>query len=202
MIFYFVNRIKNHTIATYLFVFPISIISTYLYSTFPENINPIYGYYWPTNYICRYALGYFLYENIINLTTQTSLSIKLHGLICLTVYLLGYYIQLFSKYGIFYLTFEVSTIFLNKAKTSNNYLYQFMFVLTFFIFRIVLGTIVTYDFILKTSHELSWNMENNPTLYYVYCVLIIMSMSFMALNYYWFCKIMKRVIDLFIPKNK
>ena len=200
-VFYLVSQIKNPTFATYLFVIPISFISTYLYLTFPEDIDPIYGFYLPATYVFNIALGYFLYENILNFSTQSLISEKLHGIAAFMVYSLGYITNLFSKYAIFYLTYEISTIFLNKAQTSNNLVYKILFVLTFFVFRIILGTFVSYDFVSRVYDELSSYFENKIILYYVFCVMIMLCIFFVGLNYFWFYKIMKKVQKLMAKQS-
>jgi hypothetical protein len=202
-VFYLVSQIKNPTFATYLFVIPISFISTYLYLTFPEDIDPIYGFNDSAENVLNLSIGYFLYENIINFSTKSTTSGKIHGIILLPACLIMYYAQIAIKYTIGFLPFEISTIFMDSALKSDNPIYKILFVSTFFIFRIIWGTIISYDLITSSYNEISCclSIKDDSIKYISLNMIIGLCVAFMGLNYFWFYKIMKKVQKLMVKQS-
>lgn len=89
------------------------------------------------------------------------------------------------KYVVAYLTFELSTPFLNisKLKCKNNIFFEVMFVIFFIVTRIIFGTYLTYEVcvsILKINN-------------FVVNFLIMVPIILQLMQYYWFRMIFKRI---------
>ena len=110
----------------------------------------------------------------------------------------------FVNYGIFILMCEISTIFLYKAKNPNyGVIWKILFFLTFFIFRILIGSIIAFycvNSILTIDNK--WFINNisyyNPSyqqFFFAFLYMIILFITlFMSINYLWFYKIVKHIV--------
>jgi len=158
-----------------------SLTSMYLYLTFPDNIDPIYGYYEPSLILFNFVFGYFMYELFVAIYNKNHVTSIIHACISMCAYSFGIY-GYFSKYGLFFLSYDITTIFLNMVYQSDALIWKILFAVSFFLIRIVFGTIESINFI---KHVLSLN-DN----FLVLCVIV--NLMFILLNYYWFYKIIKK----------
>jgi hypothetical protein len=168
-----------------------SIMSTYLYYTFPDNIDPIYGYHESAMVLFHFVFGYFIYELFSELYKREHLSAIIHAILSICAYLptiFGYFV----KYGLFFLSYDISTIFLNMTNRSNNIIWKILFAISFFLCRIVIGTYETIKFI---NHV--YTLDNK-----YFNLIIVVSILFIVLNYFWFYKIIKKVIKINNSKSK
>merc|ERR1712154_209312 len=105
------------------------------------------------------------------------------------------------------LLFEVSTIFLHSSRiaTQRNqkkcaFLSQLLFVIAFFVFRIIIGSFVTYElwaiFVFK-----SVDVDHKDVPSWFYNTVLCINLLFHILNIYWFTHIIKVATNTIISKR-
>lgn len=149
------------------------------------------------------STGYFLWELIHSLlTTRVDKSMRFHAVMCFTGY------ALFLTHGDtqkmwwahVFLIYEVSTIFMHIAwfmhklarDSRGTFWAKALFFLTFLIFRVVFGTILTMHYISIELKSQQW------TLVEIYHAVLIVSSWF--LNLFWFVKLL-RMLSSCNPEN-
>ncbi|OMJ28598.1 putative TLC domain-containing protein [Smittium culicis] len=144
------------------------------------------------------SLGYFIWDAI---TTTVNVSLggigfALHGICCVLVFALAYRPSL-QYYGAVFLMFEISTVFLNNKKfisvakpffTPQNIAYvstanDLLFLISFFIVRIVLGPYFSYN-VFADLFDAKASIPNWIIGFYFSTNFILN-----CLNFFWFYKI-------------
>jgi hypothetical protein len=165
--------LSTHAFYSQIFIIPIVFLTIY---ELIQNTNNMYA----AKLLIVYLLGDLC---IICKDINQQFLMIIHHLIVLTA--IGYplYFEIINYYE-YILTgclFEISTIFLNNkillidCKQTYVQLNNILFVITFFIFRICIGSYMLY------SH---WNNIQLPK---------ILFGLLMCLQYYWFCYILKKI---------
>lgn len=149
------------------------------------------------------STGYFLWELVYSFaSTRVDKTMRFHAVMCFTGY------ALFLTHGDahklwwahVFLIYEVSTIFMHIAwfmhklarDSRGTFWAKALFFLTFLIFRVVFGTVLTAHYIsIEIAHE-QW------TLVGVYHAILIVSSWF--LNIFWFVKLL-RMLSSCNPEN-
>merc|ERR1712043_35495 len=85
-------------------------------------------------------------------TTEHGIDLKIHALFCLFIYSITTFSPYLNRGSLIVLLFETSTIFLRLASVFKKRGYKTLmfvcrlsFTLTFFVFRIVIGSFVTFE---------------------------------------------------------
>jgi hypothetical protein len=134
------------------------------------------GYiYFPTiqihSPIFEITLSYFVYDILACFYYKFDTIFLFHGIMAFIIYFLCYYFEYYTSEGLFFLTYEYSTIFLNLMKVipqTSNYntlvkINNSLFATTFFIFRIYFGTFMSISFINNVTNELLYYNSTNET---------------------------------------
>jgi len=151
------------------------------------------------------STGYFLWELVYSFaTTRVDKTMRFHAVMCFTGY------ALFLTHGDaqklwwahVFLIYEVSTIFMHIAwfmhklarDSRGTFWAKALFFLTFLIFRVVFGTVLTAHYIsIEIAHE-QW------TLVGMYHAILIVSSWF--LNIFWFVKLLSMLSSCNPENNK
>jgi len=105
-----------------------------------------------TNYVC----SYFLYDICCSIIYKFDRIFLFHGIISFFAYLSATQ-QYYLRYSLFYLTYEYSSIFLILMKMISPHqqvllnINNLLFIITFFLFRILFGTYISIQVIQETS---------------------------------------------------
>ena len=198
LFFCVIDKFYSNNHVNLLFSILSSIGGLYGYLYFPSDINMNYGNWWFSTHIIQMTLSYFTYDIFACIYHHFGTLFLLHGMMSFITYyscFQGY----FPKYGMFFLTYEFSTIFLSLTKIINpkyNFLImvnQILFAIFFFIFRILWGTIVSIEAIQFLLLETENIIVNNTMLFLTICFII--------LNQYWFYKVVKKIYKKITNKN-
>lgn len=178
------------------FIIPIGLGSTFLLllSAYDANNNfsPMTDngtYYFPISVICFLALIYFVTDFVLMIfyyKPQYKIYFFHHfmGIISIGIVFCGNYYLV--KYLLSYLTYEVSTIFLNisalyrRSGIINYYskLSDFLFILMYTVIRILFGTYLLFHLstvIISMGIYIAW--------------VVVIPIALQVLNYWWYYKI-------------
>lgn len=150
---------------------------------FDLNVPEDSPHLWMYKYIPVFAIGYGFYD-LFDAIMKRSIEFYIHGIVIVSTGLIAFTYNKPNLLIPLYLT-ETSTIFLNLRKKHP--VFAGLFALTFFIYRIVLSPYNLYR-MLVTIKQIS-----QPVWY----VCIVLSMTLMSLNIFWFIKILKYLLRLF-----
>jgi hypothetical protein len=200
------------TITSSVFVIPIGLGAMYI--LIDESTNPIY-----VHLLMGWTLMYFLIDFCLLLKKKftpvpAGLTVKeleairrnehpsffIHHAIGITSILLYYYFNgLFQKYLLGYLTYELSTPFLNLSMYYNKHqinnliskMVQIIFVLLYTIIRICYGTYMLIG-MFNDVYVFSFSKA---------FVLMMLPILLQILNYIWYVKIVRHALKQFFPKG-
>ena len=108
--------------------------------------DPFWGYSFYAGQVYSIAVGYFIWDTIYSIANikVSGVGMVIHGISCLILYLGSFY-PFLQYFGSIFLLFEASTVFLNlmwfaQATKSKYYsIFAVLFMITFFVVRIVFG---------------------------------------------------------------
>jgi hypothetical protein len=182
---------KNQCLISLIKTFVTSVCSTYLYLNFPTNIDQYNGSHPTSLLLFHFALGYFIFELVITIYEKKHFSALIHAILSICSFLL-FIIGFYPKYGLFCLSFDISSIFLNLVYQSDAIIWKILFITSFFVFRILFGTIES----IKIIKQIIIVNDN-------YLIpMVVLNILFVCLNYYWFYKIIKKALKLNSSKIK
>lgn len=152
-------------------------------------------------WMLQISAGYFLHDaiNCIIRYELEGFSYLVHGVYCFCVYSFAIYGNVMHYYGAAYLMWEASTPFVHlrwllwkfgMAETKAYTINGICMILMFFCCRIVWGTYISTEYVIRNSTELA---NSNPSVapWVIYfCFAAIVSLN--SLNYYWFYKMTSR----------
>ena len=151
--------------------------------------------------------GYFLWDLLVTLATNSNPLFALHALWCLTVYLMGQY-PFLHYIGTIFILFEASTIFLNLRRLlslcglKETRLYRVnetVFGLVFITVRTLCGVPMSIIFLYKMlSFSLIGANGSHPPVhsYFVVVCNIISNVALTLLNIHWTRIILKKACQL------
>jgi len=202
------NEWNGRLVAMVHAVFAVTLVPGYIWP--PKNLadyDPVnnkhiiknYGYDPHTQFIYCVSVGYFLWDSIVCIQHQWGFEYIIHGVLSFLVY----YMNLFPflhYWGRFYLGyFELSTIPLhfrgcmimlkynkNPEKLHLFMLAQNIWVVSYFICRILIGTYVTYAFLMDLYAL--WKSGQYHALHALILSVFVVN-TMMLLMYYWFYQI-------------
>ena len=145
-----------------------------------------------------YCISYFIYDlyyiNFV-VTYNNVLEYNVHHVLVLYAIIYTLFYNLYSGYIIWFLTTEISSIFLNirwflyKSKYDNNsiesIITSILVILTYTIFRIIQLPYAEYNFIKNYDNKISTN-------YYFYRQMFLFIIIY-SLNLYWYYNIIKKL---------
>ena len=143
------------------------------------------------------SYGYFLWDVYISFRYPHPIDFKIHALFCTVIYSFALFTPYLHRPAIIVLLFEISTIFLHSSRIASNYKHtvcerfsNLLFAATFFIFRIIIGSFVTYEmwaiFVFK-----SVDVDHEQVPQWFYQTVLFINLLFHCLNIYWFIQIIK-----------
>jgi len=162
--------------------------------------DPIYGYSPLAQTQFAITGGYFLWDLSLCLFMfqEFGFPFLVHASLCLIAYIFGLVVPFMHYYGAFFLSYEISTVFLdiqlfieNFGMRDSNFavLNGMFFAGTFGIFRILFGTYYTA---LVPLDLLTKSKPSTPA--YMIYFYISSCAVLTSLNYYWFFKIINRIM--------
>ena len=153
------------------------------------------------NQTLHIMMGYIIYDTIYELSSPTKqIDILIHHIIGFLSHLSTIYTQNNSAlyYSMFIFLAEASTPFLNiswilyQLKYNNNLLFHIcsiLLLITFFIFRVILGPYAVYHLFI---YKYTWGDSNNDNIsYYMWSCNTFIIILFALLNTFWFYKLIK-----------
>lgn len=143
------------------------------------------------------SYAYFLWDLIISFAVPHTLDFKIHAVFCTLIYSFATWTPYLHRPAVIVLLFEVSTIFLTSSriaaehhKTKCALLSKLLFAATFFIFRILIGSFVTYElWSIFVFQSVDVHHDDVPA-WFANTVLFVNAL-FHCLNIYWFSHIVK-----------
>jgi len=162
--------------------------------------NPIYGYSPLAQTQFAITIGYFVWDLslCVFMFEEFGFPFLMHASLCLIAYIFGLVVPFMHYYGAFFLMYEFSTVFLNIQLFIEHFGLRdsslaiangFCFAGSFGIFRILLGSYYT----VAVSLDLYFNVKSSTPMY-MSCYYIVSCLALTSLNYYWFFKIVNRII--------
>ncbi|WWC67953.1 uncharacterized protein I206_101872 [Kwoniella pini CBS 10737] len=186
----------SHTVSMVhaILVIPLSIKC--LSSTLLKE-DPIFGYDSFVGHVFAFSSGYFLWDTLDSIFNST-IGFVIHGAACLAVFIFSFR-PFLAGFGAPFLLWELSTPLLNihwfmdKAGLSTKYptfflINALMFMLTFFLARIVYGGANSLIFF-KTM----W-IERNRIPLHLHIIYCSGNLALNALNWLWFSKMLQKML--------
>jgi len=161
----------------------------------------IYNFFFQEIYYIDLSIIFALIYFIIDFFITKKMIYKIHHIIGIFIsyYSLFYFSPIGKIYANNILLFEISNIFLNiyecellKKDTLLYYLNKVLFVITFFIFRIINGTYYLFKIL---------ELINFDSDYYSYIIINLLSYILLGMQYFWFYKILNILYKTFFLKN-
>ena len=210
IIFFYLNKFYGQIFTSEFFATIISILSLLSLYFYPCNLDIIYDPNSEYINLFNITIGYFIYDLYICLYTKETMQFIFHGFIGILFAIISSF-GYFANQGLFFLMYEFSTIFIHKAKNpSYSDIWKILFILTFFIFRIIIGSYVSFkclnllsniDNIWLQNNLINYNPSYDSSYFGFIYLIIIFIILLLCLNYFWFYKIIRRVIK-HTNKNK
>lgn len=169
-----INTLLTASISNYLLITDYhNFIDIYKYDI--NEVSSLYQY--PSKFIASYVL-YDIYYSLFPFKKD----MIIHGILLLSSIIL---IEYYNIHHVFCQAFliQTSTLFLNYIRKSD--ICGLLFVLTFFVYRIVIFPILSYRYFKYVIY-----VKNNE-IDYNYLILMLLS-GINILNFYWFNKIIKK----------
>jgi len=179
-----INTLLTALIPNYLLITDYNkFINIYDYEV--NEINYLYMY--PSKFMVSYVI-FDIYYSLFPFKKD----MILHGLLLLfSIILIEYYnIQHYICQA---LLIQTSTLFLNFINKSN--ICGLLFVLSFFIYRIIIFPLLSYKFLIKNLNNLNMGIHYNH-------FIIIIAFFINILNFYWFRKIIYKFKKKLIEYKK
>jgi hypothetical protein len=162
-----------------------------------------FGFHPYSHVLYTLAAGYFLFDLIHNLVEYSGVAFLIHGVLCFTLYFCG--LRPFAHYwGLGYLLFELSTIFMNAIHVEDRILKirkssllfkatGLCFALSFFGARIVFGNYMNFYF----WQDIFSVLSSNPSLEKIILMGLygVSNVALSALNLFWMYKIFEKVFS-------
>ena len=179
----------------------------WLNPTIEQIENPLNGNNIIQEYICLIGIGYFIYDILIVLFIDPTITYLIHAILGILFAYLGGVIPLASHSGSFVMAYEISTPFKNlryfmiKWGYSKSILFrisEILFILSFFYLRLIVGLKAMYDVTDNFLFEINrLKSQTNPIdtfkLYSTY-FLLYGGWANVILNIYWSYAIFKAII--------
>ncbi|KIJ69071.1 hypothetical protein HYDPIDRAFT_80212 [Hydnomerulius pinastri MD-312] len=161
-----------------------------------------FGVHRNAGFVCAIAIGYFIWDAIESIVHFTDIGFVIHGVACLTIFVLGSrpFVQYYSMR---FLLWEVSTIFLDlhwfldktgKTGTTLQLVNGVALLGAFFSVRLIWGGKMSYDFFIT----LNGVYEHLPLVYIV--VYGAANIMLQGLNWFWFTKMISALRKRFTSK--
>lgn len=154
------------------------------------------------------SYGYFLWDVYISFTVSHPIDFKIHALFCALIYSFATFTPYLHRPAVIVLLFEISTIFLHSSRiaTQQNkkkcaFFNKILFLITFFIFRILIGSFVTYELWAIFVFESMPNVDHNDVPSWFSTTVIWINLLFHVLNIYWFTHIVKVAMNTLLSKR-
>ncbi|WVQ83345.1 hypothetical protein IAT38_005484 [Cryptococcus sp. DSM 104549] len=194
----------SHVVST---VHALTIIPLAIQSAKSEILkaDPLFGYDPWVGEVVAFTAGYFVWDTIDSYLHSTP-GFVLHGAACLMVFLFSFR-PFLAGFGAPFVLWELSTPFLNvhwfmdKAGWAERYPKfalgnSLMFMLVFFLVRIVYGAVYSVGFL-----QVMWDeRERIPVfLHVIYCTGDI---ALMGLNCLWFSKMVRKMVERFSARKE
>eukprot|EP01084_Bolivina_argentea_P171427 296994_1 len=153
------------------------------------------------------SYGYFVWDVYISFTVEHPIDFKIHALFCTLVYSFATFTPYLHRPAVIVLLFEISTIFLHLSSIATSLKKQgcaviskLLFAITFFIFRIIIGSFVTYELWAIFVFE-SVDVDHKDVPAWFYNTILLINLLFHCLNIYWFCYIVKTAVSSIASKD-
>jgi len=153
------------------------------------------------------SLGYFMWDIIYSVSDykKGGFGFVIHGICAFLIYIFVFKHHVLGHYSIFYLNYEISTIFLNiywildkleLTASSIQFIDSLLLLIAFFSVRILFGSIS----IVKLLYDIIFERKPCPVYLSLYFFINISIMQ--ALNYFWFYKMIYSILKHFDSPSK
>jgi len=171
----------------------------------PElELDKAFGWNDTVGRLCAMSCGYFFWDVLETLYANAGLPFLIHGVACLCIFGMGFR-PFIAYYGARSLLWEVSTPFLNihwwldKTERTGS-LFQMIngafLISTFFCFRIVYGSWITWNFWYTLYSVRSQFSTTTLTIY------VVGNASLNVLNWIWLSKMISALLKRFTTKEE
>ena len=163
------------------------------YTYFPTEISPITGQWWVSSTLSQLSVSFFVFDILVCIRNKSQNIYILHGICGGIACSIPFYFGYFPKYWLLLMTYEFSSICLcasrliSPTNTTMLQINKILFVLAFFVFRIVFGTYISI-YILHQIFTRQIMIESST----VNSITIFLALFFGILNYYWFLQIINK----------
>ncbi|KAG6335214.1 hypothetical protein ID866_3885 [Astraeus odoratus] len=170
------------------------------------DMDRAFGYHNGSSFVMAIACGYFIWDAIEAIVHYTDIGFVLHGCACLSVFLLGSVQKrpFAHYYGVRFLFWEVSTIFLNihwfldktgRTGSTLQLVNGAVLLVTFSSVRLIWGSMMSYDFLMTLRNVFG----QVPFLYTA--VYGSGNVLLNVLNWFWFAKMVSALRKRFTDKT-
>lgn len=153
------------------------------------------------------SYGYFLWDVYISFSIPHPTDFRVHALFCSLIYSFANFTPYMHRPATIVLLFEISTIFLHSSRIATQHkktkialINKILFLVTFFIFRILIGSFVTYELWSIFIFE-SIDVDHKDVPSWFYCTVLFINLLFHCLNLYWFKHILTVAINSLSSKK-
>jgi len=161
-----------------------------------------FGSHRDAGFLTAIAIGYFTWDALESIIHFTEIGFVIHGVACLTIFVLGTR-PFLQYYAVRFLLWEVSTIFLDihwfldktgKTGSTLQLINGFALLSVFFCVRLIWGGMMSYDFFVTLNAV----YDHLPLVYIV--VYGASNIMLQGLNWFWFTKMVGALRKRFIAK--
>jgi len=155
------------------------------------------------SFLLAITIGYFIWDVFETILNFSEVGFVAHGVACLSIFLLATR-PFVHYYVVRFLLWEVSTIFLNlnwfldkvgKTGSQLQLINGFALLGTFFVFRLVLGGMMSYDFFVTLN-----DVYTQLPLFYIMAYGMT-NLMLQALNWFWFTRMIGAIRKRFPGKS-